>query len=229
MNTTLLWYDLRRLTPVWLFVTFVVLIVELCLPAPLNESPFQFLIATQLPVVFTTLLLSERSSNECFVLTRGMSRRRVFWNRWLLGFAAIAVASGLVWVLAKSGLRETLHTYTEWSAAGLYPAAAVFEPGTAWTLLKFGAVSHALLAFVLVTQRLNVTASGFSLAKRAVVVHEVVLFLLLALGPAALGTLSQRGDMPDWSIGPAWMALTVLSVLVTIVAFYSFRFVEVET
>ncbi|MCY2962302.1 MAG: hypothetical protein NT069_01390 [Planctomycetota bacterium] len=155
MRFALLKYDLCRVLGWWIPAALVVWLIVLFDTAPLPVTESWLLVVAQLLGLATAWpLFSESSSTLCYVFTRGMTRSRIFWSRWLLGMAFLGFMTATAWALIALGPRAHMHRVFEFDDAVFFPMVRDFESSCVVEILKLSAVVYCLTAFVLTLRKL---------------------------------------------------------------------------
>jgi hypothetical protein len=207
MNRTLWKFDGLRIAALWLPAAAAVLYFVLSETAPLGEWSFNIeASAAVLGAVTAWRLYSGSAAVRCYLFTRGLSRSRIFWNRWALGMSGTIFVTGLAWLLIICGARATWHRAWGDYDAAYYPMIQFFELRCLPALFGAAATAFCLTAFVVVGRALAITRRSASAWTALRSTRDVI-----ALGMGAMATWYAiefliSGD--DWATAiPAYLTI----------------------
>ena len=184
MNRTLWKFDIIRVAALWLPAAAIVLYFVLSETAPLAGWSFNIdASAAALGAVTGWRLFSGSAAVKGYLFTRGVSRSRIFWNRWLLGLTGVAGITGIAWILIVCGARAGWHRWMNDYDAVYYPMIQMFEVRCLPALFGSAATAFCLTTFVVVLRSLALTRRGASAWTALRSTRDVV-----ALGLAILAT-----------------------------------------
>lgn len=238
MNLTLLKFDVLRVAPYWLACAGAVLLAVLTEQAPLSTWGGWIAPAgAVLGIVSGWRLFADPPSTRAYLFTRGLSRSRIFWNRWLLGFAGIVLVTGLATATIVLGARDVCHRALGYEDAIYYPMIRRFELRCLPALFGMAALGYGVTIFAVVWRSLVTSKRGSSLGSA---VRRMRDFAALSL--SVLATLLIVEYLADdigieklvwpfvsiWS-SPAWQLayLTICPLLMTVAAAHAWKHQEI--
>ena len=128
MNLTLWKFDALRLMPLWMLCAAAVLLAVVTETAPLGAWAGWIPWAGALMGIASGWrLFADARATRAYLFTRGLSRSRIFWNRWLLGLVGLALATGLAAAAIGLGARDLCHRALGYEDAIYYPMIRMFE------------------------------------------------------------------------------------------------------
>ena len=168
MNSAILMYDLRRTLPTLGFVASTLMAFILLLPGPLNNGVgMHSLIGTLTGLALSASMFTDTTGTAAYVYSRGVTRRKIFALRAVLGYSLVLILGGLEWMAIASGLRGRIHFMLRMQDAIYYPMSNQFETSVVRSYLLSGFVSFGLLTFYMIWRGLcrpewNVSGSGLA-------------------------------------------------------------------
>ena len=128
MNLTLWKFDALRLMPLWMLCAAAVLLAVVTETAPLGAwAGWVPWAGAVLGIASGWRLFADAPATRAYLFTRGLSRSRIFWNRWLLGLVGLALATGLAAAAIGLGARDLCHRALGYEDAIYYPMIRMFE------------------------------------------------------------------------------------------------------
>jgi hypothetical protein len=238
MNRTLWKFDALRIAGLWLPAAAAVLYFVLSEIAPLESWSFSIdASAAALGVVTGWRLFSGSAAVRGYLFTRGLSRSRIFWNRWFLGMFGIAFVTVAAWLMIACGARAAWHHGMGEYGAAYYPMIQMFELRCLPALVGTAATAFCLTTFVVVGRSLAITRRSASAWTALRSTRDVI-----ALGLGAMATwyaLQFLISDGDWGASlPMYLAvcrspfcqmayLVVCPALATWGAAHAWRYLEV--
>jgi hypothetical protein len=236
MNWTLWKFDLIRLVGLWLPATVIVLLFVLAANAPLDTTTMPIIgSAALLGIVSGWLLFADPPSIQVYLFTRGLSRQRIFWNRWCLGMAGIVLVTALAAVLIGGGTRAEWHRRWEFADAMFFPLIQRFEWRCLLTLFSSATLAFCLSAFATVrgclTQDRRGLIIGFTVRRAVDAVGLVLAAWVMLAAIDSEFTLGQDSGVASYDL--FWQTsslpllyLVVAPALATWGAAYGYRRME---
>lgn len=183
MQLALLKYDLIRTLGWWIPTALVVWLLVLTTTAPIPNQDSWVLYLSPLAGLTTAWpLFSESSATLAYIMTRGVSRTRLFWHRWLLGICFLAVVAAVALALIALGPRWALHRAFEYNDAAFFPMIRADESQSFFELFQWSVPVFCLTSFLQVLRALLLPQRHSSLwrALRAAADFAVLLLGLYA-------------------------------------------------
>lgn len=239
MNWTLWKFDLIRLVGLWLPAALIVFLFVLTEKAPIDGSTWSITgSAALLGSVSGWLLFADPPSTQVYLFTRGLSRERIFWNRWCLGMAGIVLVTGAAGVLIGGGLRAEWHRRWDFADAIFFPLIQRFEWRCLPMLFASATLAFCLSAFATVrrclAQNRRGSIVGFAV-RRAVDAVGLAFAGFIMLGAIAQLGFTSNDDVRVASYQACWQAsnlplvfLLIAPVVATWGAAYGYRRMELS-
>lgn len=224
-------YDVRRMAP---GVVCLVILVSACFlltPGPLVAGFMTSILGGVVGLVIGKVLFADSSGTVAYVCSRGLSRRRLFGNRIVLGASLIAILAVVAWCLIASGLRSAVRHEARWSDWSLYPSIAGLESAAAVDVALKGIQVFGFMSFIMVLRALTASRSERSVGAsvRPFVVAGVLIPVVLMFGLAGRFLMpGESGLITGFPDGTLRIYVAVASFLCVAAAWWHVRNVEVE-
>lgn len=169
MTYAVLLYDLRRSLPLLAVVGLAVTGCVLLLPGPLQGGQVNWFqpIGMLAGMLLAIRLLSDTGKTQAYVYSRGITRRRVFLQRIVLGLGLLILLGGLAGLILVLGFRERVHSLLRMRDVIFYPMAAQFEISIVKPLILSSLGTFGIMVFYMTWRGLcnpswNATSSGMA-------------------------------------------------------------------
>lgn len=232
MTSAFLLYDLRRSLLMLALITALVTGLVVLLPGPLQGGDpnwFQ-LVGILTGILLAGRLLSDTGGSQAYVYSRGLTRRRVFVLRVVLGLALLLAVGVVMWLLITLGLRERWHT--QWVSQDYiyYPMSTRYETSIIRPFWVYGGMSFGLMSFYMTWRGLcqaswNGTSAGIY---RLMVMEVPVGVVTLSMTMLTATVMVVRSDADDYQVSGdvlTWLPLG-LSAAAIMVSWVSSRNLE---
>lgn len=239
MNLTLLKFDIFRVFVWWLPCVCSVWLLVLFEPVPLGRwDVWVILSAAVLGAISAWRLFTDPHGTRTYIFTRGLSRGRLFWNRWGLGISGLLfVALGAV-VLTASDARGAMSRWQQSPNALYYPMIRPFEIAIVPTLLGVAVLAYCATAFLVIRGGLEIprSPSVWRGIWRSVGASFAVALIILAFVVATEVVVDDDGTPILFRISPVLfrpgmmrtLYLTLCPALATWGAAHAYRNLEVS-
>ncbi len=178
MNKSILQIELRKILPFYITALVVIISYVLFWPKPLMAGDGIIATAGFLQgFIITWIVFRDAPAVECFLFSRGITRQRLFWNRWWL----VAVLMILMLIIAaaviSAGLRCLIFVNGPW-----HPMVKWYELNILWPLGLASVAGVSVRLFLLLRDRFLKPDKMLSTIRR---VWKYIL-LVAAVGSAVL-------------------------------------------
>lgn len=227
MNRTLLKYDLSKVIVCYLLALSLWTAYVLIPATPFRPwDPGAIVIGMLMGAIVAAMIFVDTDGTEVWIVTRGLTRRQLFNNRFGLGIVLILMAGMVSLGTTVLGLRPLLHV---WNSAEL-SIVRWFELNLTATFLLSASTGFCAQLFLFVLTRLTRGARRTESRGHAdadtVSGLGVIVFVATSFTFAAVVRLD--GGTPDWGPTVVVVFSLVMSVLTAIAARHGYQVFDVE-
>ena len=230
------WALAERRTTLWYLVVLLIIAGTVLLNgAPLGGEDFGLaLLGAVQGWVLAFRLFTDPPGVDAFVFSRPLSRRRLFWYRWLIGLGYQALTLVVLVVLLAAGLRQGVQAsvfQSRW-----YPMVRWYELSVLWPVGMGSLFSFQVSCFVMLRNRLLGASepSRASRLGRAVAVGFLAaaslfgVVVLLAVAVEVVASRGGSGALVGLEASVFLPYLAVLTIITTLGSLHCYGRLEVE-
>jgi len=172
--------------------------------------------------VLAWFIFRDSAGTESFILSRPLTRGRLFGHRFGLGIGLQSVTVIVLLVLIATGLRSHIQHYR----LPYYPMIKWYEASIIAPVAVCGLIGFELTMFFMLRGRIASAgmATWRKTAARLLVVFGVAVIILLVIGRVADAPTTSGG----WLKHAAWGYAAVTVILTTYASAHCFRHIEIE-
>jgi hypothetical protein len=173
-------------------------------------------------IVLAWLIFRDPAGTESFIMSRPLTRGRLFRHRLGLGIGLQLATVILLFVLIATGLRSHIQHYR----LPYYPMIKWYEASIIAPVAVCGLIGFELAMFFILRGRIasEGAATWRKIAGRLLVVFGMVVIIVLVMGRVADAPITSGG----WFKHAAWGYAAVAIILSTYASAHCFRHIEIE-